>query len=119
KPYSEEWYAQSFKSFLAHYDYVAIEAMPFMEEAESPDQWLTELVKTAVKQTDGLKKTVFELQSVNWKTQQKIPMTVFNGQLELLKKLGVNHIGYYPDNVFEDQPRLADLQQHFSLPTQP
>lgn len=119
QPYSEEWYAQSFKSFLAHYDYVAIEAMPFMEEAENPDQWLTELVKTAAKQPEGLKKTVFELQSVNWKNQQKVPMPVFNGQLELLKKLGVNHIGYYPDNVFEDQPRLADLQQHFSLPTQP
>jgi len=119
KPYSEEWYAQSFKSFLAHYDYVAIEAMPFMEEAENPKQWLTQLVKAAAKQPDGLKKTVFELQSINWKTQQKIPMPVFIGQLELLKKLGASHIGYYPDNVFEDQPRLADLQQHFSLPIQP
>jgi len=46
-------------------------------------------------------------------------MPVFIGQLELLKKLGASHIGYYPDNVFEDQPRLADLQQHFSLPIQP
>jgi biofilm PGA synthesis lipoprotein PgaB len=115
KPYSEEWYAQSYKSFLAHYDYVAIEAMPFMEEAKNPLQWLTQLVKTAAKQPDGLKKTVFELQSVNWKTQEKIPMPVFIEQLELLKKLGVRHIGYYPDNVFQDQPRLTDLQQHFSL----
>lgn len=119
KPYSEEWYAQSFPSFSAHYDYVSIEAMPFMEEAENPKQWLTQLVKTVAKQPDGLKKAVFELQSVNWKTQEKIPMPVFVEQLELLKKLGVNHIGYYPDNVFDDQPRLSDLQQHFSLPTQP
>ncbi len=119
KPYSEEWYAQSFKSFLAHYDYVAIEAMPFMEEAENPAQWLTELVAAAAKQPQGLKKTVFELQSVNWKTQEKIPMPVFIEQLELLKKLGVHHIGYYPDNVFQDQPRLIDLQQHFSLPALP
>ena len=119
KPYSEEWYAQSFKSFLAHYDYVAIEAMPFMEEAKNPKQWLTQLVKTAAKQPDGLKKTVFELQSVNWKNQEKIPMPVFIEQLELMKKLGANHIGYYPDNVFEDQPRLSDLQQHFSLPVSP
>jgi biofilm PGA synthesis lipoprotein PgaB len=119
KPYSEEWYAQSFTSFLAHYDYVAIEAMPFMEEAKNPRQWLTQLVKAAAKQPDGLKKTVFELQTVNWKTHQKIPMPVFIEQLELLKKLGANHIGYYPDNVFEDQPRLTDLQQHFSLPASP
>ena len=119
KPYSEEWYAQSFKSFLAHYDYVAIEAMPFMEEAKNPMQWLTQLVKAVVKQPDGLKKTVFELQAVNWKTHEKIPMPVFISQLELLKKLGVHHIGYYPDNVFEDQPRLTDLQKHFSLPFMP
>ncbi len=116
EPYSEEWYAQSFKSFLAHYNYVAIEAMPFMEDAKNPNQWLTNLVKAAAKEPDGLKKTVFELQAVNWKNQQKIPSNVFVEQLNLLKKLGVKHIGYYPDNVFEDQPRLDDLKQHFSLP---
>ncbi|MEY3807899.1 MAG: poly-beta,6-N-acetyl-D-glucosamine N-deacetylase PgaB [Pseudomonadota bacterium] len=119
KPYSEEWYAQSFSSFLAHYDYVALEAMPFMEEAKNPKQWLTQLVKAAASQPEGLKKTVFELQAVNWKTQQKIPMPIFIEQLELLKKLGVTNIGYYPDNVFQDQPRLTDLQQHFSLPVLP
>ncbi len=116
EPYSEEWYAQSFKSFLNHYDYVAIEAMPFMEEAKNPNQWLTNLVKAAAKEPDGLKKMVFELQAVNWKTKQKIPSNVFVEQLNLLKKLGAKHIGYYPDNVFEDQPRLEDLKQHFSLP---
>ena len=119
KPYSEEWYAQSFSSFLAHYDYVAIEAMPFMEEAENPKQWLKELVKAVAKEPDGLNKTVFELQAVNWKTQESIAMPVFIEQIELLKKLGVSHIGYYPDNVFVDQPKLSDLNKHFSLPAQP
>ncbi len=116
EPYSEEWYAQSFKSFLTHYDYVAIEAMPFMEEAKNPNQWLTDLVKAAAKEPSGLNKTVFELQAVNWKNQQKIPSNIFVEQLNLLKKLGVKHIGYYPDNVYENQPRLEDLKQHFSLP---
>jgi biofilm PGA synthesis lipoprotein PgaB len=95
---------------------VAIEAMPFMEDAKNPNQWLTNLVKAAAKEPDGLKKTVFELQTVNWKNQQKIPSNVFIEQLNLLKKLGVKHIGYYPDNVYENQPKLEDLQQHFSLP---
>ena len=116
EPYSEEWYAQSFKSFLNHYDYVAIEAMPFMEGAKNPNQWLTNLVKAITKEPEGLKKTVFELQAVNWKNQQKIPSNVFVEQLNLLKSLGVKHIGYYPDNVYVNQPRLEDLQQHFSLP---
>jgi len=80
-------------------------------------QWLTQLVKTVAKQPDGLKKTLFELQAVNWKTHEKIPMPVFNEQLALLKKLGVQHIGYYPDNVFTDQPRLKDLQHNFAQQT--
>ncbi len=116
KPDSEEWYAQSFKSFLTHYDYVAIEAMPFMEEAENPVQWLTDLVKAATKEPDGLKKSVFELQTVNWKNQQKISSEVFIEKINLLKKLGVKHLGYYPDNVHENQPRLEVIKQHFSLP---
>jgi len=37
QPYSEEWYAQSFPAFMRHYDYAAIEAMPFMEEAKEPN----------------------------------------------------------------------------------
>ena len=119
EPYSEEWYAQSYPSFLAHYDYVAIEAMPFMEEAKKPMEWLTQLVKEAAKQPNGLNKTVFELQAVDWKNQKKIAMPIVINQIKMLKKLGVNHIGYYPDNVYEDQPRLSDLQQYFSIPALP
>lgn len=119
KPFSEEWYAQSFKSFLAHYDYVAVEAMPFMEEAKQPEQWLLDLTKAVAKEPDGLKKTVFELQTVDWKTNQKIPMPTFIAQMRLLEKQGVKHLGYYPDNVFEDQPKLADLQKYFSATPQP
>ncbi|HLF97624.1 MAG TPA: poly-beta-1,6-N-acetyl-D-glucosamine N-deacetylase PgaB [Methylococcaceae bacterium] len=118
-PDSEEWYAQSFPAFLKHYDYVAIEAMPFMEKAAKPDEWLTDLAKKAAAQPGGLDKTVFELQSVDWNTGQKIPSPVFFGQMELLAKLGARHIGYYPDNVFENQPPIEDLEEHFKLPGMP
>ena len=115
KPYSEEWYAQSFKVFLQHYDYVAIEAMPFMEKAENPDQWLRELVRKTAQYPGGLKKMVFELQSVDWAKQQKIPTKTFIDQLELLKKQGAIHIGYYPDDVFQNQPDIDALQKHFPV----
>jgi biofilm PGA synthesis lipoprotein PgaB len=116
---TEAWYAQSFKSFLAHYDYVAIEAMPFNDTAEKPVQWLTELVTVAAHYPEGLKKSLFELQSVNWKTMEKTLSPIFIDQVELLRKLGVRHIGYYPDDVFLDQPRLTDLQKHFQVPALP
>ncbi|TAN50909.1 MAG: poly-beta-1,6-N-acetyl-D-glucosamine N-deacetylase PgaB, partial [Methylococcaceae bacterium] len=116
QPDSEEWYAQSFPEFVKNYDYVAIEAMPFMEKAEHPEPWLQQLVQRAAAVSEGLNKTVFELQAQDWNTQKPIAMEVFNRQVELLRKLGVRHLGYYPDNLFDDQPRLADLQQHFALP---
>ncbi|MBS4050182.1 poly-beta-1,6-N-acetyl-D-glucosamine N-deacetylase PgaB [Methylomonas rivi] len=115
QPYSEEWYAQSLPTFLKHYDYVAVEAMPVMEEAEDAKKWLTELVKKAGEQPNGLNKVVFELQAVDWKKQQNIPMSMFTEQVELLKQLGAQHIGYYPDNVFQDHPKLETLQKFFPV----
>jgi biofilm PGA synthesis lipoprotein PgaB len=119
QPNSEEWYAQSLPSALAAYDYVAIEAMPFMEQAENPDAWLKALVQKVAAQPHGLRKTVFELQTVDWKTSKKIPMDVFLGQARLVEKLGGINLGYYPDNPFEDQPRLEDMESAFALPRYP
>lgn len=118
-PDSEEWYAQNFGEALKHYDYVALEAMPFMEKAEQPEAWLKSLVERVAAYPDGLKKTVFELQSVDWNTQQDIPMEVFLGQADLLLKAGAVHLGYYPDNMFHDQPRLEAAKAVFAAPWAP
>lgn len=115
KPYSEEWYAQSFPAFLRHYDYVAVEAMPFMEEAEDPKKWLIELVQKTKAYPNGLDKMVFELQAVDWRKQQDIPMQTFTEQFQLLKNQGAKHIGYYPDNVFHDHPKLEELKKYFPV----
>lgn len=122
KPDSEAWYAQPFKSFLAyyflaHYDDVVIQTLPMGEK--KPVQWLKDLVAAAAHYPEGIKKSVFELQPVNWKALEKIPSPVFIGQLDLLAKRGVHHIGYCQDDVYLDQPRLADLQKYVSLPALP
>ena len=114
-PYSEEWYAQSFPAFLKHYDYVAVEAMPFMEKAEDPKKWLLELVQKTAAYPQGLEKMVFELQVVDWEKQQDIPMPIFTEQFQLLKKHGARHIGYYPDNVYHNQPKLEELKNFFPV----
>ncbi len=119
QPDSEEWYAQSLASALAAYDYVAVEAMPLMEKAGDADAWLERLVKRVAAHPDGLRKTVFELQAVDWNTHQKIPMEIFLKQLRLVQKMGGFHLGYYPDNVFEDQPRLEEMETAFALPRFP
>lgn len=115
KPYAEEWYAQSFPVFLKHYDFVAVEAMPFMEKAEDPNKWLVELVKKTAEYPKGLEKMLFELQTVNWENQQEISMHIFSEQFQLLKKNGALHIGYYPDNVYHNHPKLDELKKFFPV----
>lgn len=114
-PESEEWYAQSYETAFKHYDYVAVEAMPFMEKATSPDAWLDDVVHKIAAYPEGLKKTVFELQTVDWNTQKPIPMPIFIGQLHRLQKLGAKHIGYYPDNYIDDQPNQVDMTREFAV----
>lgn len=119
QPDSEEWYAQSLPGFLRHYDVVAIEAMPFMEGAEHPEAWLSGLAKAVGQFPEGFKKTLFELQSVDWRNQTPVNGDVFRKQLSLLKSAGAQHLGYYPDNVFTDQPRLEILKSDFSVVVKP
>lgn len=119
QPDSEEWYSQSFPSFFAHYDYVAIEAMPFMENAEKPDVWLKELSKRVASHPNGLKKAVFELQSVDWKTQQPVTSNTLTNQIKLLKKSGILHFGYYPDDAYGNQPNLDMIKKEFTVDVLP
>ena len=119
QPDAEEWYAQSLPMFVKHYDYIGIEAMPAMENAGDADAWLTALVG-AVKATPGaLDKTVFELQSVDWRSKEPVPMPIFLHQMKLLRDAGAIHLGYYPDNLYKDQPRLADMTRDFAIAVQP
>ena len=119
QPDAEEWYAQSLPVFLQHYDYVAIEAMPRMEEASDGDAWLKALVTAVARQPGALDRTVFELQSVDWRNKQPVPADAFAEQIDLLKAAGARNIGYYPDDGYKNTPRLAMLQQSFALPAQP
>lgn len=119
QPDAEEWYAQSLPVFLKHYDFVAIEAMPAMEEAADADTWLKRLVATVAATPGAMHKTVFELQSVDWRSKRPVSADAFAGQIALLKAAGVEHIGYYPDDGRTNTPELATLQQSFALTRQP
>lgn len=113
---SEEWYAQSFAAFLKHYDYAALEAMPFMEQAENPQAWLQSLISKIAEYPAGLEKTVFELQTVDWKNQQPVPSAVVAEHARLLIKHGARHIGYYPDNFLTNHPDRQTLETLFNPP---
>ncbi len=118
-PEAERWFGQSFKGFLDHYDYTAIMAMPYLEGAEDADQWL-EMLGTHVAGISGaLNKTVFELQSINWKTRMVIGSDTLARQMKLLNRRGAVSFGYYPDDFLQGYPEISKIRPVISLNANP
>lgn len=118
-PEAEEWLAQSMDIFLKHYDYTALMAMPYMEKASNPEQWLRDLVKAVEQHEGGLRKTVFELQSIKWSPDNKLPTRLLTNQMRMLQGLGAVNFGYYPDDFVTDHPKLMDIKSGISLENYP
>jgi biofilm PGA synthesis lipoprotein PgaB len=114
-PNSEEWFAQNYNNMLANYDYTAVMAMPYMEGAADASIWLQNLVSATSKQDPLLKKTLFELQSVNWRSNKPIANSTLTKHFRLLMRSGAKHLGYYPDNFIKNHPSLRTVKSNLSL----
>ncbi|HKQ25714.1 MAG TPA: poly-beta-1,6-N-acetyl-D-glucosamine N-deacetylase PgaB [Burkholderiales bacterium] len=119
EPGSEASFAQSLPDFLAAYDYTAVMAMPLMEGAAKPDAWLDALVRKVSAEPGALRKTVFELQSMDWNTRQRVPTRTLAKQMNRLQRLGAINFGYYPDDFLTDHPGLAGIKPAISLQSFP
>ena len=118
-PKTESRFAQSLPAFLAAYDYTALMAMPLMEGSAKPDEWLDKLTRAVAAQPGGLQRTVFELQSVDWRMRKPVPDQQLASQLVRLQRLGALNIGYYPDDFIANRPALAKIIPAMSLQTFP
>lgn len=114
QPESEAWYAQNLRSFLKAYDYVALMAMPRMENVDRPDEWMTRLVHT-VADAGGLSRTIFELQALDWRDMQPVPSEELLNQMKHLRRLGAIHYGYYPEDFVGNHPNAELLREAMSL----
>lgn len=114
-PYSENWYAQSLEESINHYDFTAIMAMPYMEQVQDSTQFYKDLVKRVASYPNGLKKTVFELQAVNWRNNEKVSSEEIADTIRSLYQQGAIHVGYYPDNPIEGHPDPKVLAPVFNI----
>ena len=118
-PESEKWFAQSLLKSIQHYDHVALMAMPYMENAADPEEWLIDLhgaVNNILGDTD---KVIFELQTRDWRTQTNIPTETLVAQMRQLFLSGAMNVAYYPDDFLEDHPKLDVLRPAFSIESYP
>ena len=114
EPQSQAWFSQSAPNFSAAYDYVAVMAMPYMEEAENPERWLEELARRSLALVPE-KNLVFELQTRDWRDNSPVPNEILVEWINILKQQGIQNIGYYPDDFYNNHPDTRDLRPHFSL----
>jgi biofilm PGA synthesis lipoprotein PgaB len=119
EPESESWFAQSLSKSLSNYDYTAIMAMPFLENAVDHKAWLEELVERVNSIPGALRKTVFELQSVDWRDNSQVESTTLLEQMLLLQKKGAYNFGYYPDDFIREHPVINTIRPAISLSAYP
>jgi biofilm PGA synthesis lipoprotein PgaB len=120
EPHSQSWFAQEFQAFVDAYDWVAVMAMPWMEGAKNPNDWLLGLVDRVKGYPGALRKTIFELQTVDWsQNNRKIPAEVTAEQMSLLLQNGAINFGYYPDLFIEGHPALKIIYPAISLSEYP
>ncbi|NDA44095.1 MAG: poly-beta-1,6-N-acetyl-D-glucosamine N-deacetylase PgaB, partial [Gammaproteobacteria bacterium] len=115
EPRAEVWYSQSLENSLRNYDFTAIMAMPYMENAKDPLEFQRALLKSLERFPDSRRKVIFELQTVDWRHQQAlIPTEEIARDIEMLYDEGVRHVAYYPDMMFQSHPEPARMREVFS-----
>lgn len=114
EPHSEAWFAQRLEAFASAYDYTALMAMPYMEQANDANAWLTQLATRVGQQPRGFDKTIFELQTFDWRSGKPLPDGVLLAHSKLLLAAGVRHLAYYPDDFIGGHPFLPEAREAIS-----
>lgn len=118
-PAAQARFSQSLPLSLAHYDYAVVMAMPYLENQPDPHAWLERLAARVSGHPAGFEKTVFELQTVDWRSGTPVDTAVLRGQMDLLRRLGARHLAYYPDDFIAGHPVAAGVRPAMSIGTYP
>ncbi|MBN1870745.1 MAG: poly-beta-1,6-N-acetyl-D-glucosamine N-deacetylase PgaB [Candidatus Omnitrophica bacterium] len=110
-----ERFSQSYEESLALYDYVVIMAYPYLEEVKAPKKWLAKLVAVAKTQPEGIEKTVFKIQTFDWKKKGWIDSKILDQWLRTLVSAGARHLAYYPDDYVLDYPEKGIIRAMMSV----
>lgn len=114
--------AQDYARFLAHYDFVTVMAMPYLEYLDTPSQanrYYRDLAEQARAHGGGAGRTIFQLQTVDWRNKRQVPTGELRDTFRLLQSLGIRNLAYYPDDFLQDHPEQVQLRQGISVAEYP
>ena len=95
-------------------------ARPGILECKQRSSSESRQLAVAVAERDaGLERTIFELQSIDWRTGTAVPATILYEQMRGLQAVGVKHLAYYPDDFVAERPDLEQIRQGISLADYP
>jgi poly-beta-1,6-N-acetyl-D-glucosamine N-deacetylase len=115
-PKAEVWYSQALANSLTNYDFTAVMAMPYMENAPDPAQFYRDLVDKVKTVPGAMSRVVFELQTVDWRHDSKpIASEEIAAAISTLYGLGVEHVAYYPDLLFANHPDWSLIRKTLSV----
>ncbi len=110
-PKAEVWYSQALENSLRNYDFTAIMAMPYMEQASDPKAFYADLVKKVLDRPGAIDRVVFELQTVDWRRDNaQLSTDEIVATIRQLYDLGAEHVAYYPDMLFQNHPAPAPIR---------
>ena len=113
---TEQRFAMAMQPFLNAYDWVALEAMPYLDDTPLPaNQWLQNLIALAAAYPNGLERSVFFLQARNWKQRSWISDQQLNQWISLCKNNHALNIGICPDDFIGKHPSIDAIYPNFSL----
>lgn len=113
--YAPEWYGQSLRESIKRYDYTAIMAMPYMEQAEDSKKFYDDIIANVKKEECGIERVVMELQSANWRSQKPLSGDEMKETIGYMYKQEVDHVAYYPDDFFHNNPDAKSMKEAFSV----
>ena len=90
-------------------------AMPYMEKAKNPSQWLNKLIDVTQSYPMASEKIIYELQAKDWRTNKPIPTKELSSWMRNMRIEGVHNFGYYPDDQFTNSPDIEILKRELSF----
>jgi biofilm PGA synthesis lipoprotein PgaB len=108
-----------FAKLIKQYDFVILSIPPDNNEAANDQPSLEGLMDYVAEFPEGIKRTIFELQSNNNALYKPVPAKALSDGLSKLQLNGARNFGYFPDNALINRPSLNEIRPIISLKTNP